>query len=375
MIPHARDLSPVRTVESGTPEAMVQRLRGVAAAALPRMYSPGAQRYVFTVRREDGFLRPAGVSSRYTAITLIGLAADGLDKWTLPFEAKALARALVKDLPDNRNLGDAALVAWAARAVGVETELAWRHVAGLLARRPNHPTVEIAWALAAAVMDPQVSGSDLQRGLTASLLMAWNSGSSLFAHAATDHSARAHVTCFADQVYPIFALSRLAALQGDLTALDAAARCARRVCALQGSAGQWWWHYDHRTGDIIEGYPVYAIHQDAMAPMALRAVQDAGGGRFDDRIETGLRWLEHAPELGDASLIDDAAQMVWRKVARREPLKATRFVQAACTALHPRLRAPGADTLFPAVAIDYEDRPYHWGWFLYAWAAAQERRA
>ena len=374
MIPHARDLSSVSIAGASSVDPLIRRLRSVAVSALPRMFSPGAQRYVFTVRREDGFLRPAGVSSRYTAITLIGLAADGLDAWTLPYDARALARALVKDLPATRNLGDAALIAWAARAVGGDSQPAWQHLTRLLARRANHPTVEVAWALAAATMDPHVSGSELPRQLTASLLRAWNAESSLFAHTAGDHGARAHVTCFADQVYPIFALSRVAASQGDLAALDAAARCARRICALQGSAGQWWWHYDHRTGEIIEGYPVYAIHQDAMAPMALRAVQDAGGGQFENPIQRGLRWLEHSPELNDASLIDTSAQMVWRKVARREPLKATRFVQAACTALHPRLRAPGADTLFPAVAIDYEDRPYHWGWFLYAWAASQDAR-
>jgi hypothetical protein len=38
----------------------------------------------------------------------------------------------------------------------------------------------------------------------------------------------------------------------------------------------------------------------------------------------------------------------------------TRFV--------PALRAPGIDRLFPPGTIDYEDRPYHYGWLLYAWA-------
>ena len=374
MIPRGPDTTSVRTAEAWTPEALLRRLRGVAAVALPRMYSPGAGRYVFTVRREGGRLTPAGVSDRYTAIALIGLAADGLDRWALPYDPRALAGALVRGLATSRNLGDAALVAWAARAVGADSDAAWQHVARLFASGGSQPTVEIAWALAAATLEPLVAGSSLQKELAAGLLRAWNRRSSLFAHAAGDRGARAHVACFADQVYPIFALSRFAAQQGDLEALDAAARCARRICMLQGADGQWWWHYDHRTGDVIERYPVYAIHQDAMAPMALRALQEAGGGRFEERTRNGLRWLERSPELHGQSLVTDGAPMVWRKVARREPLKATRYVQAACTRLHPRLRAPGADILFPAVAIDYEDRPYHWGWFLYAWAATQDPR-
>jgi hypothetical protein len=203
-------------------------------------------------------------------------------------------------------------------------------------------------------------------------MQAWNDEASIFAHLTGGGGARSHVACYADQVYPIFALSRFAAKHRDSAALQAALRCARRICKVMGPEGQWWWHYDHRTGDVIEGYPVYAIHQDAMGPMALRAIEDASGESFDDYIRRGLRWLESSPELNGGSLIDEPAQMLWRKVARREPMKATRYVQAACTKLHPRLRAPGVDVLFPAAAVDYEDRPYHWGWFLYAWAPVQD---
>jgi hypothetical protein len=79
----------------------------------------------------------------------------------------------------------------------------------------------------------------------------------------------------------------------------------------------------------------------------------------------------HAPELGGGSLIDESAGLIWRKVARREPPKLSRFAQAAASRLHPALRAPGLDTLFPPCAVDYEDRPYHLGWLLHAWPAGR----
>lgn len=373
MTPPALEVeSPSPAATARTSEALLDRLRRMAHVSLPRMYSRGAGRYVFTVRREGAGMVPAGVSDRYTAIALIGLAADGLDRWTLPFDPIQMASTLIDGLPECENLGDAALITWAAAAVGVDTAAAWKQVARLFDQRAAHPTVETSWALAASVIDGGHAAPVLQQSLLASVLQAWNPQSAVFGHTAGGGSARSHVACFADQVYPIFALSRFAAKHGDLAALDAAGRCARRICALQGADGQWWWHYDHRTGDIVEGYPVYAIHQDAMGPMALRALKEAGGGEFDEPVRKGLQWLDASPELHGGSLIDDDAQMLWRKVARREPMKATRYLQAACTKLHPRLRAPGVDVIFPAAVIDFEDRPYHWGWFLYAWAPRQD---
>ena len=81
------------------------------------------------------------------------------------------------------------------------------------------------------------------------------------------------MTCFADFVYPIQALSHYHMALGCPEAMDAATRCADRMCKLQGPAGQWWWHFDVRTGQGVERYPVYAVHQEAMAPMALRALR------------------------------------------------------------------------------------------------------
>lgn len=375
MTPHVleRDAPALPAVNSST--ALLERLRRLARAALPRMYDQDAGRCVFTIRLENGTQTRAGVSDRYTAIAIIGVAADGPDRWPLPFDPAEMANALVRTLPACESLGDAALIAWAASATGADTASAWAHVERLFNGRAAHPTVELAWALAAAAIDGRHVTPAFRRKLFASVMQAWNNQAEIFAHVGGSGGARSHVACYADQVYPIFALSRYAAAHGEAAALEAAVRCARRICALQGADGQWWWHYDHRTGAVVEGYPVYAIHQDAMGPMALRAVADASHESFDRHIERGLRWLEASPELNGGTLIDEPAQMLWRKVARREPMKATRYLQAACTKLHPKLRAPGVDVLFPAAVIDYEDRPYHWGWFLYAWAAVQDLRS
>jgi hypothetical protein len=99
----------------------------------------------------------------------------------------------------------------------------------------------------------------------------------------------------------------------------------------------------------------------------LFALRDAGGPDFTREIHDGLRWLVSAPELAGGSLIDAQADLVWRKVARREPRKAVRYLQATASRIHTACRLPAVDLMFPARAIDFEDRPYHLGWLLYAW--------
>jgi hypothetical protein len=208
----------------------------------------------------------------------------------------------------------------------------------------------------------------LTRDIADHLMAFCDRRSRLFPHLLGGSGPRSHVTCFADQVYPIHALSLYAAARGDRRALEIAAGAAQQICDRQGAAGQWWWHYDVRTGRVTEGYPVYAIHQDAMAPLALRALIAAGGPRMDAHVNRGVDWLVAAPELNGGSLIDPALDMVWRKVGRHEPAKASRYIQAAATRLSGGRRMPLVGAMFPPGAIDYEDRPYHWGWLLHAWA-------
>jgi hypothetical protein len=353
--------------------AVVPHLVGMACRALARMYVPDERLFVFRLAKDGQGLAAAGLSRRYTAIALIGMTADGGDFRTVlgTHTREEVCDRLVADLPQVQDLGEVALIAWAT--------LAMRHdgrddaLARLAALRPDeglHPLVESCWALAALTFESACRHDALRRAMVERVSAACNPRSRLFGHTAggAGRGLRAHVACFADFVYPIHALALHARGTGDARALALAATCAERVCALQGQEGQWWWHYDHRTGRVLEQYPVYAIHQDAMAPMALLALAAAGGPAFDAHIDRGLGWLAAAPELDGRSLIDPEWHMVWRKVARHEPGKTTRYLQAAVSRVSEGWRAPGVSRLFPPDTIDYEDRPYHWGWLLYAWA-------
>jgi len=352
--------------------ALVADLRALALNALARMYRPADRLFAFRLIRARDGMRLDGKSVRYTAIALIGLAQESADAAHEVLRGCArteVCERLLDEAPSLSNLGDVALIHWAALACGGSSRPAVRARLVELAAAPSSSTIELSWALVALSESSAETGDAIEAALRR-LLAAFDTRSDLFLRRIGRGGARPrHVTCFADLVYPIHALSRYSIVTGDEAALRVATGCANRVCGLLGPAGQWWWHYDVRTGNIVEPYPVYAVHQDAMAPMAFLELAEAGGPNHWEAIERGLNWLQAAPELGGGSLMDDQESMIWRQVGRREPHKLIRSVQAFASLVHPRLRVPGVDSFFPPVVVDEECRPYHMGWLLYAWRA------
>ncbi len=366
----------VRNGRGCIPEAeFLPRLRSLAVESLGRMFDRRRGLFHFCVRKTPAGIVPEGVSRRYTAISLIGLAGEepaAVRDALSGDDAAAVYDRLLGDTPRDASLGDVALTLWAGIALGHRD--AGRAAERLRAMRPDegaHPTVELSWALAALCHAGYAEDAGLRDAVAKKLQASFRREPGIFPHVAGNagRGARSHVSCFADLVYPVQSLSLYARLAGDRQALDAAERCAAGFCARQGSAGQWWWHYDGRTGNVVEGYPVYAIHQDAMAPMALFALEDAGGSRRRKEVALGLEWLRSSPELSGGTLVDAQAGIVWRKVARSEPGKLSRYLQAGASAVHPALRVPGLDAVFPPRSVDFEDRPYHIGWLLHAWPA------
>ena len=355
----------------------VKQLVSVAIAGLSAMYLPETRDVVHTVRgvptRSGPGLFPEGRNLRYAAVVALGLHLTGESEQqrVLRGETAATLTGYLSEMARHHDdPGAVALVAWAAAEIDArfdqalfERMLRWLNAAAPL------PTVDVAWMLTAAVAARSLGSTHEVAGLASSRLIDEQGPAGIFPHALPASSQgrfRGHVACYADQVYPIQALARFGAATKDASALAAANRCAARICELQGDDGQWWWHYDVRDGSVVEGFPVYSVHQHAMAPMALFDLLESGGDDHRSEIYRGLRWLETHPEmLGE--LVDERLGVIWRKVGRREPSKTVRRVNAVTTSLRPGLRLIGLDRAFPAVVIDHECRPYELGWLLYAW--------
>lgn len=358
-------------------DAFVRKMRKMSIPALARLWRGNDGVYSFRVRRENGREQFEGESYRYTAITLIGLTSESAADARVALGGQtpqAVCSGLLQKAALTENLGDVALVLWAARLLRHDhAESIIPRLQHLWNASQQRMTVEAAWVLtAASLFENHKHLESLREQAATQLLAAFGTHSRVFPHVLGGKASalRAHVACFADQVYPIYALSKYHAARGRPEALNAAQRCAELICERMGSAGQWWWHYDYRTGDVVEGYPVYAVHQDAMGPMALFALKDAGGRDLSECTARGLAWLQASPEMGGASLVDEKGGWIWRKVARREPRKLVRKIQAAASSINANLRVPGVNAVFPPKCIDWESRPYHYGWLLHAFNAA-----
>jgi hypothetical protein len=363
-------------LDSATSADRLPQLCDLATEGLKRMILPDL-RVAHTMRsvgnRNGSGTTAEGDNLRYAANVAQGLGwlpeqvqRDVLGGWTaIDLALNCVERARISGEP-----GAVALSAWAAaETAGVYTPDLFAILSMALSSPTAIHTVPCAWALTAALAARHLGDtSEVQRLATAKLRQG-QSASGLFPHVLPSDSAgwiRRHIGSFADQVYPIQALSRLSAANGDREALRAANACAARIVLLQGSAGQWWWHYDTRDGQIVEGYPVYSVHQHAMAPMALLDLLDAGGVDYRAALAKGLRWIDNRPETKQP-MVSEADGTIWRKVGRSEPSKLARKLGAFTTAVSPGLHVPYIDTVLPADKVDRECRPYEFGWMLYAW--------
>jgi hypothetical protein len=173
---------------------------------------------------------------------------------------------------------------------------------------------------------------------------------------------------FDNQVYGIRATVDYARVFGDPGALAMADACVDRIVQAQGPLGQWAWHYDARTGAVVDRYPVYAVHQHGMGPMALHALTEATGRRFDDVLDPSLAWVFGDNEL-DRPMLDADHGVIWRSIRRRLAhgklihvfkLLSLLGLPTAVERLAEAANAPGR------LAVDLECRPYEFGWLLLA---------
>ncbi len=367
------------TISENKSRPLIPELKSLACDLLGRMFIPQKRFFAFRLKRKQNSDVLEGTSRRYTATVLIGLANEN-DDITRPIFGETdkfeICDKLISEISETDEMsepGEIALTLWAARVN--EHQKSERVLKKLIAIKPTFGnywrTVELSWALSAlSVNSSQPTDATLADNIARRLLNSFNTESHLFPHwpvGSTSQFLRKHVLCFADIVYPIQALSFYSKTFSNPRALEVANLCAKRMCQLQGQNGQWFWHYDVRTSKVIEKYPVYSVHQDSMAPMALIALKQAGGEDFSHAIEKSLDWLIEPPEPISNPIIDKKEKIIWRKVYRREPGKFVRAVNAIFSRLHPDIRLPAADIFFKPNKIDYESRPYHMGWILSAW--------
>lgn len=311
-----------------------------------------------------------------TAICLIGIDRAGIDPGSIGLNVDQTLGALIDLAGRHQYHGGLGLVVWAnAVCEGPPLEDLLDRSGTPLNDLPAFiaplTTMETAWLTSGLIHEWKRTGAETTRQLavqaTALLHERQHAQTDLMVHATAsapaNHRVRKGIANFADQIYSVQAFAFAANAFGDEQSLDAAEACAARLVEFQGRLGQWWWHYNAPAGHVAQRYPVYAVHQHGMAPMALSALAAAGGTDHTAAADLSRAWLTHN-EL-DVNLIDSQAETIWRDIEPDEGRFRTlaRRLQSVA-GWKPSESEP------PRFKINFETRPYEWAWCLYAGAIA-----
>lgn len=310
-----------------------------------------------------------------TAIALVGIHRAGLDPHDLGIDLPRTREALIRTTLSRRYWGGFGLVVWANSVwdwmpVGSLQERCELALCELPQRLPSMTTMQVAWLATGLLHEWKKRGDarthDWSRLTLRELSSRRERASGLMRHA-SDRAPlttriRKNVANFADQIYAIQAFACAEQAFGGGEWLTYATELASRNVALQGPLGQWWWHFDARQGRVLQRYPVYSVHQHAMAPMALMAVTAAGGPSWESAVRRGQDWI-HDNETG-ASLVDNATKTVWRNLEPLESAMGRRRRHARSLLGIEEANPPSK------LVVNRETRPYEWAWCLYAGAIA-----
>jgi hypothetical protein len=373
-MPYSEEQSAVTTGRPAPPAGKaspnIQQLNESALRGLMPMFDKEAQLFCYTLKRYGSEMRREALSPRYTAMTLLGLHQLEMAGVPSPFDKQAIVDTLINKSEWMDNVGDIGLLLWLCAVTfpeRLEKVVSQFNVKNVLGDLRERNTMELAWFLAgvshhALALTGRLSNLTDQ-AMQAFHLLRENQGErGIFGHTARTRSIRGvfrgRIGSFADQIYPIYALAKASQAYPIEKAAERALDCALTICEAQGHQGQWWWHYDSVTGQVVGRFPVYSVHQHAMAPMGLFALDEALKSDFDPWIYKGLKWIYGDNEL-DQDMRDAETGVVWRCI-RCENYK--RYLHTGYALLTHREDAGSHSDLH----VLHECRPYELGWLLYS---------
>ncbi len=369
---------------SAPSEEVIRPLIHLSLKGLERMWMKDQGLFCFTMRDGQKGPTPEGVSLRYTAISLLGLHRAAANGWPVPLDLKMILRQTIGAAPTTRNIGTLALILWAGAAMNQKVDP--KIDSAILLHGPFYQeagngvyaTTELSWLLIAMIEAAEVScGSERARfEETAHLIYRllkrnFNSETSLFSFSTQVshkwlYSLRSRLGFFDGQVYGIYAFAQYARHFSDGEALSHAKRCAEKICDFQGERGEWAWHYNALCGKVVDRYPVYAVHQHGMAPLALKGLSEISTGDYRLEINRGLQWLFGENPLG-FRFVDDEHAVIWRSMRRRPPVANAIYLNKVASFVGPTGWISAFDQ--PSLLmIDRECRPYELGWLLFSFS-------
>ena len=355
------EVSSSSTIEASfTPE----RLIAFALEQMPSMHLPDGTFCVEVVKGGEG---PIGRSPRYTLMCLLGLHRASWAGYDVPFDLPAMTEWSLGAPDPELMLGDFGLRLWLACRSGNDVsraidELVRRCDPDLLRHSEG---MQLAWIVIGtgyAVAAGYRAATGMFRLASSELIGRRQAAGGLILQSGVGRRAR--FPNFATQIYSLLALATVVRLDLDARAGAGAERLARALLRLQRADGGWPWVFDVQRSSVVEPYHLYAVHQDAMAPMAYLELSEAlDDCSYRDVALQSLTWLEGHNDLG-RRMMDEQARLIYRSIRRPPPLN--RMALYVNTALAYAGRGAVVGYGGP-LEINPTDRPYHLGWVLEAW--------
>ncbi|GBD89443.1 hypothetical protein BMS3Abin04_00148 [bacterium BMS3Abin04] len=349
----------------------VRTLVQLSLDALNEMYIPEKKVFYEKKKLIDGKIVYTGESIRYTLINLLGLHKALQYGLTIDFELNEILDYHIENIQKIKSIGDIGLLLWNCSRIAPEkiTKILPKiNFASILTDYPDAQkgfTNELAWLLIGLI-----SASTFNSSFTSvinklphevyKILRNNYGGHGIFSHSTIrglKTFSRSRVGSFADQIYPIYAFTMYSKSFQNEEALMVAKECGETIVKHQGEQGQWWWHYDSLTGKILSKYPVYSVHQDSMAKLALSMLGKAINRNFSEEILKGARWMDGDNSM-NKTMFDLENRMIYRRIS---PLKVNRISNIIFSLLGKE-KLPKKNSLRTL----YETWSYHYGWILFA---------
>lgn len=361
--------------------ATIRRFIQLAVRGLVPMFDEQRQLFCYSLNKTESGMVQEGISPRYTMMCLMGLHRLEQGGGVSPFNREKILDTLFSDLAWVDNIGDLGVLLWTCGIVcperfeEVRTKL---HPETALTRfrgARQGITMEVAWFLTGLCYWAQLAPESVSFiepiAMEAFKKLIRNQGPrGFYGHLSADSGVsgmtRGRTGSFADQVYPIYAMAQMVKAFHHDDAAKRAQRTAIGICEEQGKLGQWWWHYDAPAGRVTDGYPVFSVHQHAMAPFTLFGVGEALHTNFDSWIYKGLRWINLRNEL-EVDMESEKENVIWRCIQRRRrPIG--KYLKAGFGKFSDQIQVEHRENL----KVLQVCRPYELGWLLYAWAGRQK---
>jgi hypothetical protein len=359
---------------------IMEEIIPLSVRGLEVMYDYKEKRFNYCAQKFEGGILNSGLSRRYTLVTLLGLVEYEKHGGKSFLNIQEIVSDLHSTSNQTSNIGDLGLLIWLCAMASpskleklfMETRANDALTQYGDARRGC--TMELSWFLTGLSMAYLMGNRDIawikkKADATVQQILGNYGGKGIFGHLRKSSATgliRGQIGSFADQVYPIYALTLYHKAFISVQALDVAKKCADTICQLQGTLGQWWWHYNSATGKVVGSYPVYSVHQEGMAPMALYFVGETTGKDYSAQIIKGLEWIRGNNELG-VNMIDLERNVIWRCLYRPKwksyPEELLRFLRYRMEKMERK-----------DLRILYECRSYCFGWLLYALAGKVSKR-